>query len=147
MSRVVLSIIAGPMRGEEFTFTEATVCTIGRGADCSVQLLGDAHISVSRRHCQIDMTPSAIRVRDLGSLNGTYVNGELIGRRPLCSGPVESPSACGPEVLLNEGDTIQVGGTLFQVSIEGEEAAFSRTEVIDVSDDREAGLLAGCWAH
>ena len=34
-----------------------------------------------RRHCLLDINPPDIRVRDFGSLNGTYVNGTMIGQR------------------------------------------------------------------
>jgi pSer/pThr/pTyr-binding forkhead associated (FHA) protein len=143
MSKIVLSVIAGPRRGESFMYTRGDICTIGRGADCAVQLHGDAHLSVSRQHCQIDMTSPTIRICDLGSLNGTYVNGRLIGRRPLSTGPQEYSTTAGTEVDLEEGDTIQVGGTLFQVCIDREEPVYAGTEVVEEPEE-EAELLAGC---
>src|SRR6478609_7972897 len=49
--------------------------TVGRGAGCDIAL-DDA--SVSRRHAEIECREGALRVRDLGSRNGTFVNGARI---------------------------------------------------------------------
>jgi pSer/pThr/pTyr-binding forkhead associated (FHA) protein len=50
---------------------------VGRGEDCDLQL---GHKSVSKLHCVIVRTEGALMVRDLGSTNGTRVNGERIRR-------------------------------------------------------------------
>lgn len=63
---------------------------IGRGADCQIVLDDD---TISREHLRIDIGPDGrFRVRDLGSRNKTYVNGELIA-----------------ETLLTGGDIVRVG--------------------------------------
>src|SRR5581483_10959631 len=49
---------------------------IGRGAECHVRV--DQPL-VSRRHAQVMATPDGWAVRDLESMNGTWVNGERIG--------------------------------------------------------------------
>jgi hypothetical protein len=52
--------------------------TLGRGADVEVRL---RERTVSRRHAQIVRTKDALWLEDLGSPNGTYVNGErVVGR-------------------------------------------------------------------
>lgn len=74
---------------------------IGRAHDCDLQL---AHDYVSRHHCEliIDDQSHEVRVRDLGSQNGTYVNDTCIrGDRQL-----------------KDGDKLLVGCVPFEVHIE-----------------------------
>lgn len=58
--------------------------TLGRHPDNSIQLLDKI---VSKEHCVIELRGSQFILRDLGSLNGTYINGErLNGETPLIDG-------------------------------------------------------------
>jgi hypothetical protein len=66
-----LRVVTGPLAGSLCALNE-TITTIGR--DPSNDLFLD-DVSVSRRHAEIVGTPDGFRVRDLGSLNGTYVDG------------------------------------------------------------------------
>ncbi len=61
----------GYNRGAEIVLGEPTV-VLGRGADCAVQLLDE---SVSRHHAELTRGDDGVSVRDLGSRNGTRVNG------------------------------------------------------------------------
>lgn len=67
------------------------------GRDCDGLLLLDPE--VSRRHVQLDAQGGGITVTDLGSTNGTTLNGQ----------PLEAPTA------LTENDVVQLGGTQIQV--------------------------------
>lgn len=59
-------------------------CVIGRHSGSDLRL-GEA--CVSRRHCVLSLAGGAIVIEDLGSLNGTRVNGEPVqGARPLTDG-------------------------------------------------------------
>jgi pSer/pThr/pTyr-binding forkhead associated (FHA) protein len=49
---------------------------IGRAADCDLRLLSDC---VSAYHCVLLLDECTLRIRDLGSKNGTFVNGRKIG--------------------------------------------------------------------
>src|SRR6185295_6275338 len=66
-----LLAIAGPLKGSTFDFGEDEV-SIGRVAGASIVI---DHKSVSRQHCVFHREGTAFKVRDLGSLNGTSVNG------------------------------------------------------------------------
>lgn len=64
-------VVSGPLAGSACVLNE-TVTTIGR--DPSSDLFMD-DVTVSRRHAEIVRSDEGFRVRDLGSLNGTYVDG------------------------------------------------------------------------
>jgi pSer/pThr/pTyr-binding forkhead associated (FHA) protein len=74
-------------------------------------------MDVSRHHCVLEVEPPVVYLRDLGSRNGTYVNGERIGQRPPWQPPEEFPSDCLPARELHDGDEIQLGGVVFHVNI------------------------------
>jgi len=59
---------------------EKDLSLVGRDEDCDVQL---DHKSVSKQHCVLVKTDGLILVRDLGSTNGTRVNGQRIRRAAL----------------------------------------------------------------
>jgi pSer/pThr/pTyr-binding forkhead associated (FHA) protein len=87
--------------------------------------------TVSRHHCLLDLEDSAVSVRDLNSLNGTYLNGALIGRRDKRLDGEEASLVAQPKYALEEGDELRVGDVVFRVSIAGspEEKDDSDTEV------------------
>lgn len=115
---VTLTVIQGQLLGNEFVFAERTTCILGRAADCSPRLPDDAeHRTVSRHHCLLDINPPDIRVRDFGSLNGTYVNGVKIGQREAHQTPEEAANLSFPEHDLTDGDELKIGQTVFRVSI------------------------------
>jgi pSer/pThr/pTyr-binding forkhead associated (FHA) protein len=71
---------------------------------------------VSRRHCRLRITPALVTVRDLGSSNGTYVNGKPItGERPL-----------------KPGDRLQVGRVQFLIEYQPSDEPI---DVIPAEDD------------
>jgi len=80
-SRLIV-IAPGPLAGRSFSLDGEA--TIGRGAGCGVSI-DDAH--VSKLHARVTPTESGWVVEDLGSTNGTVVDGELIERpTPLRAG-------------------------------------------------------------
>ncbi len=115
---ITLIVTRGPLTGQRYAFDKPTTCVVGRARDCTIALPFEAeHLDVSRHHCQLEISPPDVRVRDLGSLNGTFVNGRKIGQR---EGPMVPPDADGDSsqaVELSVGDEIQLGGhTAFRVS-------------------------------
>jgi pSer/pThr/pTyr-binding forkhead associated (FHA) protein len=117
--KVILSVIEGSLKGQEYEFRDRTTCIIGRAKDCNLQLPNDEyHKTVSRYHCLLDINPPVIRIRDLGSLHGTYVNGQMIGRRQPNQDPEQLSQDSFPSHELKTGDEIKLGKTIFQVQIE-----------------------------
>ena len=66
---------------------------------------------MSRKHCEITIVDDELLVKDLGSRNGTYVNGEKTDVKEL-----------------SEGDVLSVGPLVFVVQIDGEPAEFDARE-------------------
>lgn len=85
-----LLLLTGPLAGRRYQL--AAEATMGRSPSCEISLQDD---KVSRRHARIVLEERGARIEDLGSRNGTLVNGQRI--------------AGG--VSLAPGDQVQVGDT------------------------------------
>jgi pSer/pThr/pTyr-binding forkhead associated (FHA) protein len=85
----LLVVKRGPKAGSKFALTE-DVTTAGRHPDSEI-FLDD--ITVSRRHAEVVHVADGYAVRDVGSLNGTYLNRERIE----------------DEAALTNGDELQIG--------------------------------------
>jgi pSer/pThr/pTyr-binding forkhead associated (FHA) protein len=72
----------GPNQGTTFLL-DAEMTTVGRLPDSDI-FLDD--VTVSRRHAEFVRTGATYEIRDVGSLNGTYVNAERVDRTELASG-------------------------------------------------------------
>ncbi len=68
-----LIAIEGPLTGQSFLLSD--VFTIGRAEDCSLPI---DDLGVSRRHAQVSLGPNGATIEDLGSSNGTLVNGQNV---------------------------------------------------------------------
>ena len=84
----LLVVLRGPNTGARFLLDDDEVMS-GRHPDSDI-FLDD--VTVSRKHAVFTRTGSGIVVRDVGSLNGTYVNRELVD-----------------EATLKTGDEVQIG--------------------------------------
>jgi pSer/pThr/pTyr-binding forkhead associated (FHA) protein len=115
--QITLTITEGSLQGKGFTVEDRGRYIVGRAEDCDIVLSGgmDA-LGVSRHHCVLALDPPTLRVRDLGSRNGTFVNGVCIGRRQ-CSEPGDSELDGNAEFLLHDGDELRVGCFTFEVRI------------------------------
>src|SRR4051794_39727992 len=87
--RAYLIVIAGTQVGEMIRLKQTTI--IGRGVEADVRLIEE---KMSRKHCRLVVENGLTYVEDLGSSNGTYVNGLPVERQKL-----------------NDGDKIQIGET------------------------------------
>ncbi len=96
--RVTLRVIAGPHTGRIFTFDQHETFLIGRSESAHFCLPEDRFFS--RHHCLLEIAPPQIFLRDLGSTNGTYVNGLKV-----------------EAVHLKSGDRIQGGETVLEAEV------------------------------
>ena len=78
----ILVLRGGEGEGQHFVLS-ATVTNIGRHADSDIAL---DDITVSRRHCDVTQESGRFVVRDVGSLNGTYVNQKRVDSAELTQG-------------------------------------------------------------
>jgi pSer/pThr/pTyr-binding forkhead associated (FHA) protein len=77
-----LIVETGPQAGLTYVLAEGDTL-VGRGSDCDI-FLGD--VTVSRHHARFGVDGDSLRVRDLGSTNGTYVNGSWVDGFALSAG-------------------------------------------------------------
>ena len=75
-----LRFISGKYQGGEYPLAENGELVIGRSSDLDMVLIEDM---VSRKHAKITLAPGQITISDLGSTNGTFVNGEKVKRARL----------------------------------------------------------------
>lgn len=78
----ILVLRGGEGEGQHFVLSSA-VTNIGRHADSDIAL---DDITVSRRHCDVTQESGRFVVRDVGSLNGTYVNQKRVDSAELTQG-------------------------------------------------------------
>jgi eukaryotic-like serine/threonine-protein kinase len=109
--RVTLRVISGPHRGRTFTFEQHETFLIGRAETAHFCLPEDRYFS--RNHCILEIAPPQIFLRDLGSTNGTYVNGQRVD-----------------SIYLKSGDHIQGGETVLEVevTVDAPQAFSAKTE-------------------
>lgn len=91
----VLRFISGKYQGGEFPLVADKQIIVGRSSDLDMVLVEDM---VSRKHARIAMAEDQIWIEDLGSTNGTFVNGEKIKR-----------------ARLKEGDRVLIGTSILKV--------------------------------
>ena len=97
--RAILEVKWGPMRGHKTTIAPGSTLTVGRAERCNLVLEHDRDLSAV--HFAVSWDGTDCRVRDLGSVRGTFVNG-----------------APAPEALIANGGWIRAGGTVFMVYLE-----------------------------
>ncbi|MCX7557200.1 FHA domain-containing protein [Xanthomonadaceae bacterium JHOS43] len=79
--RFVLRGVSGAAFGK--TYPVSTTQVIGRQADCDIAIPSE---EISRRHAQVRPTPAGLQVEDLGSSNGTFINGKRVQEGLLAPG-------------------------------------------------------------
>ncbi len=97
MLQAELRVASGKQSGHVIPLVNSRFL-IGREEDCHLRPNSDL---VSRHHCVFKVDEYSLRVRDLGSTNGTFVNGERLRG----------------EVMLNTGDRVTIGKLEFEVAV------------------------------
>ncbi len=90
-----LKFVAGKYEGGEFRLPSEGEVVIGRGADLPIVLVEDM---VSRKHARLTISSDGMKIEDLGSTNGTFVNGERIKR-----------------IEVRDGDRILIGTSIMRL--------------------------------
>ena len=102
-----LKVVKGKPRGHCLRFPSGEFM-FGRGPECEIRPNSDL---VSRQHCLLHVTEGYALIRDLGSRNGTLVNGQLVvGEHKLC-----------------HGDTLQIGPLVLEVLLDAEPVSLDKS--------------------
>jgi hypothetical protein len=99
-SGFALRFISGKYQGGEYPLPSEREIVIGRGGELDIVLVEDM---VSRKHAKITTQQGKIIIQDLGSTNGTFVNGEKIKR-----------------ARLKEGDRVLIGTSILKLIAEAD---------------------------
>jgi len=102
---VILEAVSGPIAGRRIEVRSGTILRIGRTAKSDYALSEDSYLS--GQHFAIENDGNEARARDLGSSNGTFVNGERVVS----------------ENVLRQGDSLTAGGSTFTIHIEANAAS------------------------
>ncbi len=94
-SGLALRFISGKYQGGEYPLDEGQQVVVGRSSDLDMVLVEEM---VSRRHALISFRDGVVAIEDLGSTNGTFVNGEKVSK-----------------TVLREGDRILIGTNILKV--------------------------------
>lgn len=97
--RVIFHVTAGPTAGHALVFTAAGTLVVGRPAGADARA-APADPYQSRAHFRLNVSPPLCRLTDLGSRNGTFVNGERVAAADLAA-----------------GDLVRAGRTEFRVAV------------------------------
>lgn len=95
-SKVVLSILSGPSKGESYTLTKPRVVVGRKGADVALK---DSEIS--RHHCLLEVRDTYINLKDMDSTNGTFYEEERVRA-----------------AMLQDGAEFRIGGSLIRVNFQ-----------------------------
>src|SRR5215468_1060002 len=96
---VVLRVTSGPHAGQECVLDEQDTCIVGRSKQAGFAMHEDRLLS--REHFRIAISPPICLLEDLGSTNGTKVNGLRVAK-----------------TQLRDGDVITAGDSAFVVQVE-----------------------------
>jgi hypothetical protein len=103
---VTLEATAGPIAGRKIEIRAGSILRLGRTPKADYAIGEDSYLS--SQHFAVECDGTQCRIRDLGSSNGTFVNGERI-----------------TETVAREGDSVIAGGSTFAIHLDVSQAAAS----------------------
>jgi len=117
INRLTLEITEGVRSGKCFAFDDRRDVNVvaGRATNCDISIPGDIHLS--RQHFMVKISSDGMRICDLVSRNGTYVNGTRYGGLKYADTSGTDVQDRCPQIALQDGDEIRAGGTTIQVRI------------------------------
>jgi len=140
--KVRLDFDRGDMAGKTFEFDEPRGFTFGRAPDCTC-VVPEEDQRFSRHHFILEIQPPNVVLKDLGSLNGTYVNDVKHGGR---SQAVRAEDArTGKPVSLRDGDRIRAGGHEIKVRIDAPILCIDCGRDLPAEEHREAEFVGGTY--
>ena len=113
-----LTVVTGPHKDEKFCFCGPSHCLIGRDSDCFIQLAGTHRDRlISRHHCELIIEPPVLKLSDLASRNGTFINGIRVATESSEPNMNADWKALDSDAILCHGDLLTAGGTTFRVEL------------------------------
>lgn len=112
--RVNIEVTAGPARGRIFSIDQPDLFIVGRAKDSKISLPNDPYLS--RQHFVLEIAPPNCRITDLGSKNGTFVNGVRYGGRKPDPQVKQAPNGV-MTVMIQKGEIV-VGDTRLKVRVD-----------------------------
>lgn len=97
----------GAHQGHVLEFQAPRTVVFGRSSQADVQIYDER---ISRRHCAVRVESDSVRLKDMGSGNGTFINGSKIG-----------------ETVLVTGDVVKIGRTEIEVTLLASRAPIAPT--------------------
>lgn len=120
--QLALRFISGRYQGGEFPLAQNRELTVGRANELEIVLVEDM---VSRKHARMILQGEELHLEDLGSTNGTFVNGEKIAK-----------------ATLKEGDRILIGTNIIRVvTIDPSDPASMRNRMAEVAATRRTSQV------
>jgi hypothetical protein len=106
---VILEAVAGPVTGRRIEVRAGTILRVGRTSKSDYAIPEDSYLS--SLHFAVEFDGTRTRLRDLGSSNGTFLNGSKIS-----------------EEILEEGDSVTAGGSTFRFHVDHAPVLLAETQ-------------------
>jgi S1-C subfamily serine protease len=138
-----LAILSGARAGV-VELLPGPVASLGRHPTCHVRLDPDRDTEVSTRHAVVQHKEGGWLVRDLGSAQGTFVNGQRIeGEHALNDGDVLRLGASGPELQFLLSDRAPVAEPSREpAAAQAAKPTMSQEELTRILEEEQAGQLS-----
>ena len=138
---VELKAVEGPNTDRVFSFDQQDTFILGRAKDCSCIVKDDQ--TFSRHHMLLEINQANVTLKDLGSLNGTKLNGVLHGGRNKSVAPEDAESSS--PVALRDGDRIKAGANVFLLHIDAPAICVDCSKEITREKRKAAEFINGTY--